>query len=409
MFSLHSPRRSKPRAFASVAAHLAVVVGISIAAAVPAHAERLLVVRGGDLYTAAPNGSSPQRLFSLVDSNASGDSAMLLFCAASPDGRRFAWATAPRPPAASAQASGAPPTAPSDLESRPVTVYLSDLSGVHEKRLFSTDTLHDRRGKRVMTLGAELPTDPGDDSPLRQPEQWEPTSLAWSADSRTLYLCCRLLSVDTAARATFAVDGATGVALVDGEGRWKSVAPVTDVDARGAAIVGVGVMQTAAPTVSDPTTGAARPLTYSPLVLINLAEGQHTTLFSPAPPPPADQAPAATTAVAQAPPLPDYAFALAPALSGNDNRFVAFTSVNKGLWLLDRTALQYRLILDLNVSHPRWTPSATGLFFLEPHPQSATGKPTSDLYAAPFVPATGELGIPQFVLQDAWWFDVVPE
>jgi len=270
-----------------------------------------------------------------------------------------------------------------------VAIYLSDMTGLHQKRLFSTDNLRDRRGKKIVTVGADLPGDPDDKSSARQLTQWEPLSLAWSADSRTLYVCCRLLSQSLPLKATFAVDAATGIALVDADGRWKAVAPVSDVDARGVILIGSGA------AVYAPAASGPPGLPYTPLVLGNLAEGTRTVLFTPNP-----QDQSAT--------LPDYAFALSPALSGNDNRYVAFTSANKGLWLLDRTSMAYRQLLDRNVSHPRWTSSANALYFLEPRPQ-ADGRVIYDLNSATFAPLTGELAIPQIVQQNVDWFDIVPE
>jgi len=297
-------------------------------------------------------------------------------------------------------------------------MFLSDMSGVHMKRLFSTDNIRDRRGRKITVVGGDLPGSPDDASSARRISQWEPVSLAWSADGRTLYVSCRFLSTAVSSRETFAVDAATGIALVDGEGRWKAVAPVTEVDARGVLLVGAGVgvypplpvalspSPTPSPTPSLTSTPTPEPTgtitvatpvpetRFTPLVLSNLAEGARQTLYLPKEP---------VTL-----PLPDYAFALNPALSGNDNRYIAFTSANKGLWILDRTIPSYRQLLERNVSHPRWNSSASALYFLESRPLS-DGRNTYDLYDATFAARTGELAIPQVVMQNVDAFDIVPE
>lgn len=387
---------------ARAAARSAFLVLFSLAVTAPsAFAQRLLFQRGTVLYAAEIDGSDPRGLFPLGEA----PGALL---AASPDGRRVVWmvrsapaepATTPPAPVSSPAAGAATAAAaPADLESRPAMVFLSDMTGRHQKRLFSTDALRDRRGHKVTVVGADLPGDPDVRSSARQLSQWEPVSLSWSADARTLYLSCRLLSQTVAAKATFAVDAASGAALVDADGRWKSVAPVTDVDARGVILVGAGTAEAAGPAAGAATRR------YTPLMLINQAEGTRTTLYSPS----ASGGAGTGAAVATAETLPDYAFALDPALSGNDNRYIAFTSANKGLWILDRTTSTYRQLLDRNVTHPRWTLSANGLYFLEPRPL-ADGKTTYDLYSATFAPRTGELAIPQVVLQGVDWFDIVPE
>ncbi|MBC8101948.1 MAG: hypothetical protein H7Z41_05105 [Cytophagales bacterium] len=351
---------------------LMVLLELSAGNALSARAEQLLFQRGGTLYTAERDGTGTRPLFDLGPG-------LLLPWAASPDGRRVAWLRRREP------VEGGPPSAP-NLRDQPATALLSDQTGRHQKPLFATDTLRDRQGKKITSLGVRSPAEAGDNPDLRKFALWEPVSLAWSADSRTLYLSCSYLGPDTALKATFAVDAATGAALVDAEGRWKVVAPMTDVDARGAVIVGAGAALR--PPVGTDTQGVR----YAPLTLTNLALGTRAPLYA---------------AVAETP-LPDYAFTRTPALSGKDNRYVAFSSVNKGLWIFDRTTQQYRPLLERNVTRPRWAAEATSLYFLEARPAAPGGKPSFDLYAADFVPSTGQLGLPRPLLQGVDWFDIVP-
>jgi hypothetical protein len=287
--------------------------------------------------------------------------------------------------------SGADPDAV-NLRDRPARVFVSDLTGRHQKPLFSTATLHDRQNNKITSAGVNLVGAPEEIS-VRKFESWEPISLAWSADSRTLYLSCSCLLSTLALKATFAVDAATGAALVDAEGRWKTVAPMTDVNASGVLIVGSGAAQARRGAADAPA------VRFAPLYLINLAAGTRTPLFDAA-------TVDATTQEAAA--LPDYAFTRAPALSGNDNRYIAFASENKGLWIYDRTSQQYRPLLDRNVTRPRWSATANRLYFLEVRPGQAA-RTSYDLYAGDFVPSTGQLGLPQPLLQGIDWFDVVPD
>ncbi len=349
-----------------------------------AFAEQLLFQRGPTLYAADRDGTEARPLFDLAPVSASGTSAEtatdITPWAAAPDGRRVVWMH---------RGDLAPTADPSavNLRDRPALFFISDLTGRHQKPLFSTAALHDRQNKRVTSVGISMIGTPEEIS-VRKFESWEPVSLAWSADSRTLYVSCDCLLPTLTLKATFAVDAATGAALVDADGRWKTVAPMTDVDASGVLIVGAGSALDPKGTINNP---AAR---YTPLYLINLAAGTRAPLFDPL-------AQGAAT-------LPDYAFARTPALSGNDNRYIAFASANKGLWILDRTTQQYRPLLERNVTRPRWAAEATSLYFLEVRP-TQTGKPTYDLYDADFVPSTGQLGLPRPLLQGVDWFDVIPD
>ena len=368
-----------PRIFSSLllTAALAAFVGSTRTA----FAEQLLFQRGITLYAAEMDGTEAKPLFDFGPSSAAPiEPAEATVWASAPDGRRVVWMHRGEP------LSSADPNA-LNLRDRPALIFLSDLPGRHQKQLFSTAALHDRQNKKVTSIGINLPGTP-EEIPVRKFESWKPVSLAWSADSRTLYLSCVCLLPTLSLKTTVAVDAATGAALVDADGRWKTVAPMTDVDASGVLIVGTGAAQNPKGTATAPVTR------YAPLYLINLAAGTRAPLYD---------------AVAQDPAkLPDYAFTKTPALSGNDNRYIAFASENKGLWILDRTTQEYRPLLERNVTHPRWTAEATSLLFLEARPSQA-GKSSYDLYAADFVPSTGQLGLPRPLLQGVDWFAVVPD
>lgn len=367
---MKSPRIFYTRYTFLLTALLSAVIGY----ASPAFAEQLLFQRGVTLYAADMDGTEARPLFDLATT---GEVSAGTIWSAAPDGRRVVWMRR------GDLTPGAAPEAV-NLRDRPAQLFLSDLTGRHQKSLFATSTLHDRQNKRVTSVGINLLGTP-EEIPVRKFESWEPVSLAWSADSRTVYVSCNCLLPTLALKATFAVDAATGAALVDADGRWKTVAPMTDVNASGVLIVGVGAGQRETPT---PATR------YAPLYLINLAAGTRAPLFD--------------AATQDATTLPDYAFARTPALSGNDNRYIAFASANKGLWLLDRTTQQYRPLLERNVTRPRWAAEATSLYFMEARPAQA-GKTSYDLYAADFVPSTGQLGLPRPLLQGIESFDVVPD
>jgi hypothetical protein len=369
-----------PRTFSSLllTALLAVFVGESG----NAFAEQLLFQRGPTLYVAEMDGTEARSLFDFTpaqETPAETASETTVWSAA-PDGRRVVWLHRGE------LVPNADPNAV-NLRDRAAQVLISDLTGRHQKTLFSTVTLHDRQNKKVTSVGIALPGTPEEIS-IRKFESWEPVSLAWSADSRTLYLSCHCLMPTVTMKATFAVDAATGAALVDADGRWKMVAPMTDIQASGVLIVGSGAAQSPSKTADAPATR------YEPLYLINLAAGTRSALYD--------------AATENAEKLPDYAQIKTPALSGNDNRYIAFASLNKGLWLLDRTTQQYRPLLERNVTRPDWAAEATRLYFLEARPAQA-GKTSYDLYAADFVPSTGQLGLPRPLLQGIDWFDIVPD
>lgn len=368
-----------PRIFSSLllTAALTALVGSTGTA----FAEQLIFQRGITLYAAEMDGTEARPLFDLASASAvPTEPAETTVWTAAPDGRRVIWM----------HRGDLTPTADPNavsLRDRPAQVFISDQTGRHQKLLFSTVALHDRQNKKVTSIGINLPGTPEEIS-VRKFESWEPVSLAWSADSRTLYLSCVCLLPTLSLKTTVAVDAATGAALVDADGRWKTVAPMTDVDASGVLIVGTGTAQNPKGTANAPATR------YAPLYLINLAAGTRAPLYD---------------ASKNAPqPLPDYARVRTPALSGNDNRYIAFASESKGLWILDRTTQEYRPLLERNVTHPRWAAEATSLLFLEARP-SQSGKSRYDLYAADFVPSTGQLGLPRPLLQGVDWFAVVPD
>jgi hypothetical protein len=192
-----------------------------------ARAERLVFQRGDALYLANRSGGEVRRLFAIGKPTDGG-------WAPSPDGRRVAW-YAPvkenRPPGAS-------------LQDRPVVVWVADLSGQRRKRLFATDALRDLQRRRVTQLS--VGGAPG------AFKDWALDSLTWSADGKSLYLSCTLLN-PTGGRATFVADAATGAVVVDAQGRWKSIAAVTQADARGPLLVGVGLDRLSGTAGARPT------------------------------------------------------------------------------------------------------------------------------------------------------------
>jgi len=326
-----------------------------------AHAQSLIVQRGDTLYAADPSGSSATRkLFGL---GAPADA----FWAIGPDGRRVATLTR------SGDVAGG-----FNLAARPATVYVSELGGRHRKRLFSTDTLHDRLGRSVTALGL------GDDE--GRFVDWDIAGLAWSSDSRTLYVSC--FNSATGAKATFTADGASGAVLVDAQGRWKSIAPLTAIDARASRLVGT------AATASTPPASVSRAIQRSgPLVTIDLSTGAHTPL-------------APTVGVTYAP----ETVVADPALSPNEQR-VAISAPANGLVLLTRrSGLGQQAVAGVTL-RPRWSPDGKSVYFLLQRPGSDAA-PVFDLYAVDVPSADSIAAAPtpfRLVLQGVDWFDVVPE
>ncbi len=278
--------------------------------AAPARAERLVFQQGDALYVADADGQAVRRLFAI----GGGDTVW----APSPDGRRVAW-LAPRAVGAAGVFS--------PLSEEPVTVWVSDLSGRGRRRLLATSDLRDRQGRRVTQLSA------GDDAAGAFAQWGAPDSLAWSADGKSLYLSC---ASREGRYATFIVDAGTGTAVVDAQERWKSIAPMTQVDARGPLLVGVG---------------AARQRAASPLLVADLAEGTIRSL------PPADAA-----AANKLPP----AGARHPALSP-DAQTIVFAARGSGLWLVDTEGKDYRrLTQNGDDRSPRWSADGRRVLFLSP-------------------------------------------
>jgi len=323
-----------------------------------AWAQRLIFQQGDTLFVANDDGKEARRLFVV------GNRPDVLW-AASPDGRRVAWMI--RTGVGSAQS----------LSARPVVVRISDtLTGRHQKRLFATDGLKDRQGRHVTVLGTDPP---GTFDP------WQPVSLSWSADSRTLYLGCTSV-VNTRTRATFAVDAAVGTALIDAEGRWKPIAPITDVEARGGLLVGIGA------EMYTPQGGPD--VEFHPLVAVNLIEGERYPLYDP---------PKGLTN------LPDYAFASGNPALAPENRAIAFLGNEKGVWLTDKFGKSYRRLIEGAVLRPRWSLDGKRLYVLLPRPLTGD-KTIYDLYTiAP--PDEGDTlpPAPTLILQGVDWFDVVPD
>lgn len=318
---------------------------VFVTTATRARAERLLFQRGEALYVASANGKNARRLFAV------GKPGEVLW-APSPDGRRIAWAVpAPR---------GGPVL---DLAARPVAVFVADLSGQHQKRLLTTDTLRDRQGRPVTRMfpGREPAVRGADDLAL-----WTLRSLAWSADGKSLYLSCALLG-NLGGYATFVVDAATGAAVVDREGRWRSIAPVADVDARGTLLVGVGwVLPPDSSGVHPTPPGAPR---SGPLLLVDLAQGRRTRVL-----------PARSGSRAASP----RGGASAPALSPDGTKIVCVVS-ESGLWQIDRTAgTSYRrLITDKRAAAPRWSLDGQRVLFLSAATPRAGGSPSRLYETAP--------------------------
>jgi len=346
----------------------------AVAAGSAARAERLLFQRGDALYAAGADGKNARRLF------APGKAEEGIGWAPSPDGRRLAW-FAPLPLALDAPA---PDTgASAGLAARPVAVYLSDLGGQRRKRLLATNNLRDRQGRKVTTLfvGNEVPTENGASSLA----DWALDTLAWSADGRSLYLSCTFLPT-VGGRATFVVDAATGACVVDGQGRWKNIAGMTQVDARGPLLVGVGLERT-----SDEGVVPNAESKFAPLTVTNLAEGKTVSLLP------------ATFSSKRRPP---YATALAPALSP-DARRIVFAALGQGLYLVDTQGKAYRrLTTSPGDDQPRWSLDGKRILFLSA-PTDAASPSAADLCEIDVRPS----GTPprRLVLANVDRFFVVPD
>ncbi len=359
-----------------------------------ARAQRLVFQTGDGLYSASADGRDPRRLIGF-------GATLPVAWAISPDGRRIVYANfAP-------QAARAEPANGSGLLSRPLAFRLTDIVGRRMKPLGRTDGLRDRQGKRITTAGilpADLPPLLGADPfPARASlDSYQLRGLAFSADSRTLYVSCVYSSPGfgesgepVSLPATFALDAATGAPVVDAQGRWKSLAPAAPLEARGGLLVGVGV---------GLVPGDAP---YAPLVAVNLGEGTRQSLFTPSKSTPDDST--------SPPSRPAYADAREVALAP-ENRAILLTTGTDGsggLWRTDKFGKSYTLLLAGNVRRPRFTPDGKQVFVLLPRPGVTGSKPVLDLYALPFdetaTPDPALAPAPVLIRQGVEWFDLVPE
>ncbi|MBB6049622.1 PD40 domain-containing protein [Armatimonas rosea] len=321
-----------------------VAMGLALVLTGAAHAERFIFQRGGALYSASRDGKESRKVLELGGATGT-------LWAASPDGRRIVWTKT-----SSTETEG-------NLATRPVTVFLSDITGRRQKKLFSTDSLKDRQGRGITEIGASVAG--GEATTLND---WSLVSLSWSADGRTLYLGCTRVGAAPGVT-TLSVDAQAGTALVDADGRWKSLAAVTQPDARSTYLAAVSLGREA---------GSA------PLVVCNLAVG---------------------TAWTPVPPLggtPVYGAALWPALSP-DGKKVVFASLPRGLWLAEGPGLQTRRLVSGEVARPRFSEDNKTVLFLSPRPTTAD-KTAYDLYELPVGSTT-----PKVVLSDVDWFDLVAD
>lgn len=321
-----------------------VTLGIALVLAGAAHAERFVFQRGSALYSASRDGKELRKVLDI--SSGAGT-----LWAASPDGRRVVWTKA-----LSTESEGS-------LAARPIAIFLSDITGRRQKKLLSTDSLKDRQGRGITEVGA---TTLG--GPATTLSDWSLVSLSWSADGRTLYLGCTRVGA-AAGVTTLSIDAQAGTALVDADGRWKCLAPVTQPDARSTYLAAVSIGREA---------GSA------PLVVCNLAVGNAWT-----PVPPIGGTPV-------------YGAALWPALAP-DGKKVVFASLPRGLWLAEGPGLQTRRLVSGEVARPRFSEDNKTVLFLSPRPTTAD-KTAYDLYELPLGGTT-----PKVVLSDVDWFDLVAD
>lgn len=353
----------------------ALVVLLSLTFSLPASAQRLLFEKDTFLFTASEDGKDARRLFEMPSG---------VHWAASPDGRRIAYWTQPSPEA----------NVQNDIAGRPVTVFVTDLTGRRLKKLFSTATLKDKQGRSVSRVGvpvAHLPrnlSNPDDQAKdLEAFNGWVPYSLSWSSDSRILYFSC-YHDTDLAKRvcATLSVDAAAGTAVVDGDGRWKSLAPLVDVEARGNLLIGA-----AGPLFAPAYAGGggADPASPLPLVIANLGEGTRTALLT----------------APEGGELPPYAFAAQPEFGAATSSIAFVGGTEGGIWVTDRAGKSFRRMAEGAGRRPRWSLDGKRLLFLLPRP-GATGKVIYDLYSVPVVEGGTIPAPPTLILQGVTWFDL---
>ena len=318
------------------------------------HADRLIFQRGDAVYLSALDGGAARKRATLSD----GDGGW----AAARDGRRIAWV------------KRVPGPADAGMTSRPTAIYVADTAGRREKKLVTTTTLKDRSDRRVTEI-APTRTDGG----VTRLDDWTPLSLGFSADGRTIYLGIARTGNTEVELATVAVDAYSGAAVVDGDGRWKVLAPVAQADARDDFFCGVG----------SANTGAASDGAFAPLTVVRFADESIASL------PP--------TAVSGGK-KPAYGSALLPAISPDSKR-IAFSALPGGIWVSDPLGKFVKRVIATDGTRPRWSTDGTTLYFLAPRPSTGT-RPSLDLYSLPAGTLTGS---PKKVADDLDWFDVIPD
>jgi hypothetical protein len=307
--------------------------------ATTALADRFFVERRGTLYVATAQSKEVRKVVAVAKPTT-------ILWAVLRDGHRVVYGTR--------MGEGA------GMMSAPLVVMLSDITGSRQKTLFQSDRLKDRQGNPISEV-APLTAE----ASATTLAEWEPTTLAWGADGRTLYISCRQVS-DPTQGATLAVDGVTGAAFVDAKGRWKVVAPFVQVDTRPKVLAGIG---------------------KEGIGVVNVAEGV-TQFFNAA---------GAT---------PAYEMPLALALSP-DAQTITFTGTGGGLWGSDVKGTSPKRWLSGEVKNPRWRTDGKAVFFLAPRP-TVGDTPTYDLFELALKAGVPQ-GTPRLLVENVEWFDVATD
>ena len=312
---------------------------------------RLVFSRGGDLFACSDTLGADARRVLTLGANA--------LWAVSPNGRRLVWmpqSTDPEKPA--------------------TVVYLSDMLGRHQKKLLDTADLRDFQNDKVGKMGVEDATDLS---------AWSLDSLTWSVGGRTIYI--------GAAGGTFAADAVSGAALVDAEKRWKRIAPLSQIDAKGGFLVGIG-KYLPEPEQSNPVGRGV-----GALVLINLSEGGKPTIYG-------SQKPLVGAAT-----LAPYDYAESPSLSPGLRSVAYVSGIDGGLWVRDLRAEEGVLPRRIaqSVQGPlQWTQDGTSLFFMISRRVGENNVRVNDLYQVA-VPAKGtEPAAPRLVIKNVDSFALAP-
>ena len=311
---------------------------------------RLIFSRNGDLFACTDlNGADARRVLTL------GANALW---AVSPDGRRVVWL-------------------PQSMDKdKPATIiYLSDMLGRHQKKLLDTADLRDFQNRKVTEAGVEGATDLVKGSP---------NALCWSVGGRTIYMGM--------GGQTFAADAVSGAALVDADKRWKRIAPLSQIDAKGGFLVGIG-NYLPLPEQSNPATASS-----GAVVLINLSEGG-TTIYG-------SRKPLVGTAT-----LAPYDYAESPSLSP-DLRSVAYISgIDGGLWVRDLQAkdgvLPRRLAQSVQ-SPLQWTQDGKSIFFTVSTRRGENTATVSDLYQVAVPAKNAAPAAPRLVIKNVDSFALAP-